>query len=203
MKNFLTIGSIVISIGASLAALYFSYESNQLASKASETATEANETASKANKIASKANDIATEQSSIAKSTLEESQAFNIITAENQWNSALSAYEEIDDQLLEWEKLNQLERKGSPIESVPIQDLKPKIIEDKNTTYPKEIIKLYHKRSVRYFSLLNMANQYAPFKARLAQDFFAIAPPPPKLPSGTIFHGTGHFFRGTGTIFTK
>ncbi|MFZ0928902.1 MAG: hypothetical protein WAN11_09895 [Syntrophobacteraceae bacterium] len=128
-----------------------------------------------------------------ANTLAEEGQRFSRITAESQWIEIVGRFDDVDNELLEWEEGNNLKREGSPIESVQFRDQEQiraffKDFKGLKEPPPRKIILAYQKRAELYLSLRRISDQYAPFKERLAAVKFVV-PPPPLLPVAAGFSG--------------
>jgi len=124
-------------------------------------------------------NKTATDANRIAKSAMKSSEKFDIINAETQWGMLKDSYDEIDQEVLTWENSNNLKRNGKAVES---EEELVSLLDDLEV--PPKIISLYIKRHERYQSLKNVAEQYQPFKKRLA-NVDLVLPSAPVLPKAT------------------
>ena len=136
----------------------------------------------------SDSNQIASDANILAKEVSESSLKFNVINAEAQWGILRDAYDEIDDKILVWEKSQNLKRDGKSFDSISLLE---RLLE--KLKVPEEIRKLYLIRNEKYKILINVSNQYEPFRERLSYIAFRL-PTAPKLPTGVITGG------GTGSI---
>lgn len=106
----------------------------------------------------------------------------NIIGAEVQWQSLLEGYNEVDTQVLEFEKAFHAQRGGPEVKT--LSELNERLLA---LGVPPEVARLYRKRFEKYASLRNAAKQYSPFESRLSGVDFKL-PSAPLLPApGTPF----------------
>jgi len=123
---------------------------------------------------------IAEEANEIAKSAMNSSAKFAIITAETQWGTLKDSYDETDQEVREWENNNGLKRDGKAVKSeeelVSVLD---------RLKAPPKIRRLYIKRHEKYAILRNVGDQYKPFEKRLANVDFVL-PLAPVLPRVTL-----------------
>ena len=134
---------------------------------------QSNDLAQNSNKIATEANRLATEAS-------ESSLKFDIINAETQWGILRDAYDEIDNRILTWENSKNLKRDGKSVDSIELLETQLEKLK-----VPSEIRRLYKIRHEKYKVLVNVSDQYKPFKERLAHIDF-ILPSAPVLPQVTL-----------------
>ncbi len=107
-------------------------------------------------------------------------QCLNIISVEVQWQSLLDGYNEVDAQLLEFEKAFKMQRDGPEVKTLSELDERLSTLK-----IPPKAALLYRKRFEKYESLRNAAAQYSPFKSRLAQVNFKL-PSEARLPAPTV-----------------
>ena len=108
-----------------------------------------------------------------------DSQKFNEINAEVQWNTVLESYRDIDNKLLSWEKENNLERKGNITDNDHLKEIIFKLKSQLNV--PDHIINLYYDRSNIYKSLSNIAIRYEEVKDRFTHIDFSLPNPPEEI----------------------
>ena len=144
---------------------------------------ESNNLAQVANDLALKANTTSLAANRLAKEAFESSSKFDIINAETQWGLIRDAYDEIDFKILTWENSKNLKRSGKSVKSIEQLEL---ILEALKV--PNEIRRLYRIRHEKYQILMNVSDQYKPFKKRLLNIDF-ILPSAPVLPK-VSFTGT-------------
>ncbi|MDB4303400.1 hypothetical protein N9934_01235 [Desulfosarcina sp.] len=132
------------------------------------------------NKIALQANKLATEANKLAEKVYESSSKFDIINAETQWGILKDAFDEIDYKILMWENGKKLIRDGKSVATIAALEKHLEMLK-----VPNEIKRLYEIRHQKYEILVNVSNQYEPFKDRLAHVDFVL-PAAPVLPQPTI-----------------
>ncbi len=157
--------TVFISICAFLVSIHTCYRQNK-----------SNTLVANSNSIAIGANDLATK-------AMYSSTKFDIITAQTQWAMLKESYKKVDLDIFDWEANNEYKRDGKFVESV--QELNT-LLNDLNV--PLNIRRLYEERHEKYITLKNVAEQYEPFKKRLANINFTL-PAPPILPTIGNLHG--------------
>ncbi len=133
----------------------------------------------------------------ISKEAKDLTETATVITAEVQWNDLLSRYNEVDDQIRQWEESKGLKRNGPEIENTNQLDQYIKVLSRPRSKHKPtaEIIRLYHRRLGIYESLKNVAKQYEPVKDRLQRIDFTL-PNPPRRPRRS--RGIGGMGMGIG-----
>lgn len=128
---------------------------------------------------------------SLSKESNEISMRFSEINAEVQWNNLLTLYNEVDDQIREWEVSKGLKRDGRAIENQKQLEKYLKTLSQTGKKPPPDIVRCYKLRFERYESLKIVAQRYDAVKERLHNIDFVMPSPPRRSSGGSLSLGLG------------
>jgi hypothetical protein len=109
--------------------------------------------------------------------TCSDSQKFSEINAEVQWSTLLEYYQNVDNEIRQWEESKWLKRSGEVIENRNALDVFLKKLKS-DFGASDHIIRLYRDRSDRYDSLSNIAKRYEEVRDRMKNLDIKIPEPP-------------------------